>query len=214
MTVLLELPTEETETVEQTSWIWPRPITFAEFLDLSGLPKHVELIDGVVVEKMAVQLDHEKLLVWLIMVIGPYIEDNDLGILLGSRTAVEISQFRGRLPDLLFVKRERMHIVQQKAVYGAPDLTIEIVSPGDRRGQLVALEADYRSLGVSEIVFIDQQKRKVRVLRKRDADYEESEMTEGTLQLESIAGISLEVSWLLSEQRPSARATLARQSVA
>jgi Uma2 family endonuclease len=214
MTILLDLPTEETETVEQTSWIWPRPITFAEFLDLSGLPKHVELIDGVVVKKMAVQLDHEKLLVWLVTILNQYIEDNDLGILLGSRTAVEISQYRGRLPDLLFVKRERMHIVQQKAVYGAPDLTIEIVSPGDRRGQLVALEADYRSLGVAEIVFIDQQKRRVRILRKRGDDYEETLLTEGTLQLESIAGISLEVSWLLSEPRPSARATLARLSVA
>jgi len=204
----LELPPEETETVEMTRWIWPRPITFAEFLELTGLPKHVELIDGVVVEKMAVQLDHEKLLVWLLTILNQYIEDHNLGILLGSRTAVEISQYRGRLPDLLFVKRERMQIVQQKAVFGAPDLTIEIVSPGDRRADRIALEADYRSLKVAEIVFIDQRKKRIRVLRLRGNDYEETTLTTGSLQLESIAGVSLELDWLLSEPRPTARETL------
>jgi Uma2 family endonuclease len=208
MTTVLELPPEETETVELTRWIWPRPITFAEFLELIGLPKQVELIDGIVVEKMAVQLDHEKLLVWLMTILNQYIEDRNLGILLGSRTAVEITQYRGRLPDLLFVKRERMQIVQQKAVYGPPDLTIEIISPGDRKSDQVALEADYRSLGVAEIVFINQRKRQVRVLRKRDNDYEDITLTTGTLELESIAGMRLEVNWLVSEPRPTARETL------
>ncbi len=108
----------------------------------------------------------------------------------------------------MFVKRERMQIVQQKAVFGAPDLTIEIVSPGDRRSDLIALEADYRSLKVAEIVFIDQRKQRVRVLRLRGNDYEETTLTTGSLQLESIAGVSLEISWLLADPRPTARETL------
>src|SRR5689334_3545682 len=106
---------------ETVKWVGARPLTFAEFLEQFGSQDDVELIDGAVVERNMVQLDHEKLLDWLRFVIGLYVRARGLGIVLGSRTAVEINRFRGRLPDLLFVRQARMEIVQQKAIYGAPD---------------------------------------------------------------------------------------------
>ena len=184
-----------------------RPITFAMFLELAG-DCHIELVDGVMVEKMAVQLEHEKLFAWLFHLSGLYVEERDLGIIPGSRTAVEISAFRGRLPDLLFVRRERLHIVQQKAISGAPDLVIELISPHDRPSDIIALETDYRAIGVPEIVFIDQQKQRVRVLHKRDTAYEETELTADLLRFESLEGFALPVEWLFQDPRPTVRATL------
>ncbi|MCS6951098.1 MAG: Uma2 family endonuclease, partial [bacterium] len=105
------------------------PITFEQYLHMFGEDDDYELIDGVAVERMAVQLDHERLFVWLIVLLGQFVEQRQLGIVLGSRSAVRINEFRGRLPDLLFVRAERMSIVQQKAIYGAPDLVIEIIPP-------------------------------------------------------------------------------------
>src|SRR5439155_9204819 len=131
--------------------------------------------------------DHEKLVGWLYHVLGLYVQERNLGIVLGSRTAVEITQFRGRLPDLLFVRQDRMEIVQQKAVYGAPDLVIEVISPGDRPSDIIALETDYRSIGVQEIVFLDQRTSRARILRRHDDAYIEEELTEGALTLESMA---------------------------
>jgi Uma2 family endonuclease len=186
-----------------------RPITFEEFLELTG-KDDLELIDGVMVEKMSVQLEHEKQFAWLYHLSGLYVEERNLGIVLGSRTAVEISMFRGRLPDLLFVRRERMGIVQQKAIYGAPDLVIELVSPNDRPSDVSALETDYRAIGVPEIVFIDQQKRRVRLLRTRAAGYEEEILIGGTLRFESLEGFALQVEWLFQEPRPNLRALLER----
>src|SRR2546422_3138559 len=102
MPALLEEGIEEREEIRK--WIWPRPITFEEFLDLyMGQDDNVELVDGAVVERRMVQYDHEKLLVWLLRVVGDYVEKRRIGEVLGSRTAVEISLFRGRLPDLIFV---------------------------------------------------------------------------------------------------------------
>jgi Uma2 family endonuclease len=46
--------------------------TFSEFLDVEGLDGRAELIDGVIVERSTVQLDHEKLLRWLERVLGLY----------------------------------------------------------------------------------------------------------------------------------------------
>ncbi len=184
-----------------------RPIPFTAFLELSG-DRHIELVAGVMVEKMAAQLEHEKLFVWLDRVVGTYVSHRNLGIVLGSRTAVEISAYGGRLPDLLFVRRERMGIVREKAVYGAPDLVMEIVSPNDRPSDLIALETEYRGLGIPEIVFLDPPRRRVRVLRRRETEYDEDTRTESALRLERVEGMELPVAALLAEPRPDELATI------
>jgi Uma2 family endonuclease len=193
---------------ESIKWVGTRPITFAEFLDLEGHENQAELVDGVVEERSVVQLDHEKLLRWVDHVLTPYVEERGLGIALGSRTAVEIHQFRGRLPDLLFVQHDRMGIVQQKAVFGAPDLVLEVISPNDRPSDVMALEIDYRAIGVAEIVFIDQRKHEVRLLRRREHEYVEEVVTAGAIVLESVGGVRLESDWLFLEPRPGIRATV------
>jgi Uma2 family endonuclease len=192
---------------ETVKWVGARPLTFAEFLEQFGPKDDVELIDGAVVERNMVQLDHEKLVDWLRFVLGLYVRARRLGTLLGSRTAVEINRYRGRLPDLLFVRQERSEILQQKAIYGPPDLIIEVISPGDRPSDVLALETDYRTIGVTEIVFIDQRKRAVRVLRREVDDYAEEVLTGGTLTFQSLGGIRLQMEWLFVAPRPDERVT-------
>src|SRR5579871_4243537 len=103
-------------------WTSERPITFEQFLDLSG-NIDMGLIDGVLVQQEEARLmSHERLFGWLICLLSGYVQYKGLGIVLGSRTAVEIGAYGGRLPDILFVRQERMDIVRQKAIYGAPDL--------------------------------------------------------------------------------------------
>lgn len=185
-----------------------RPIPFAAFLELSA-DRDVELVGGVMVEKMSAQLEHEKLFAWLDRVVGTYVSHRKLGVVLGSRTAVEISAYGGRLPDLLFVRSDRLEIVRARAIHGAPDLVIEIVSPNDRASDLIALETEYRGLGVPEIVFLDMPHQRVRVLRQRETgEYDEEVCTAGALRLEAIEGIELPVAALLRGPRPDEFATV------
>lgn len=180
----------------------PRPLTFDQFVDLFGEDDEVELVDGVVVRRMAARYPHEDLNTWLITVLRAYVRANDLGIVLGSRTAVQITEHRGRLPDVVFVRKERAGIVQEKGIYGAPDLVIEILSPGDKASDTVALEADYRSIGVAEIWFVDQQRKQVRVLRKREADYTEEILSKDVVRSEVVEGFWLKVAWLFAKPLP------------
>src|SRR5207248_453952 len=116
-----------------------------------------------------------------------------------------IHEFGGRLPDLLFVRAERMDIVKERAVYGPPDVVFEIISPSDRRAGLVSRESDYRSIGIPEIVFINQKRREVRVLRKRGDNYLEQLIKNGSVVLEGFDGFWLSLEWLFTEARPSVR---------
>ena len=180
------------------------PIGFARYLEITGDKDFVELVNGVLVEKMAAQLDHEWTIAWLYWVLGVVTSKLQLGIVLGSRTAVEISEFSGRLPDILFVSESRRAIVQEKAIYGAPDLVIEFRSPGDRPSDIIALETDYRHIGVREIVFVDRRKGTIRFLHNRRAGYVETTATSGLFAFKSLPSIRLRAEWLLGDARPDA----------
>lgn len=187
---------------ERTLLVPPRPLTFDEFVEMFDEDQDVELIDGVVVQRMAARLEHEDLQGWFLSVLRSYVRAGELGEVLGSRTAVQITEHRGRLPDILFVRKEHLDILREKGVYGAPDWVIEILPPQDRPTDIIPLEADYRSIGVPEIWFIDQKRKRVRVLRRRQKDYGEVVLGRGVLPWEVVSGFWLKVNWLFVKPLP------------
>ena len=205
-------PTLTRERVEETvtRFVYPHPITFHEWLEMSRSDDFDELIDGTITEKPMVQLDHEKLNVWLFQTVGAYISEEQLGTVLGSRSPVLISEFRGRMPDFFFVRKSREELLTQKATLGAPDLVIELVSPNDRPSDITATETDYRTIGVAEIVSINQTKQSIRVLRKTDTGYTEATLQNEPLVLQTLGGVTLEWDWIFVEPRPSVLQTLQR----
>jgi len=60
------------ERVEETitSYVYPRPITFDEWLETGDHDHPTELINGTPVEQPMVQLEHEKLNLWLLLVLA------------------------------------------------------------------------------------------------------------------------------------------------
>jgi Uma2 family endonuclease len=155
------------ETETQEVLLAGRPITFEEFLQLFGEDDLVELVNGRVVSKMAAKTPHEDLQAWLLSVLRVYVSIRDLGIVLGSRTPVKIDGYNGRLPDIVFVRKEGLHIVTEDAIVEAPDLVIEIRSPGDRRSRVIGLIADYMRIGVFEIWLVDPQGKVLRVFGRK-----------------------------------------------
>ncbi len=188
---------------ERTLLLPTRPLTFDEFVQLFGEDDDVELVDGMVVKRMAAKDIHEDLFRWLFLLLGDYVEMKGLGIVRGSRTPVKITEHRGRLPDLVFVRAENAHIVQEDGIFGTPDLVIEIWSPGDRLSEMLEKEADYRSIGVPEIWLIDQMRKQVRVLRKRGRRYDEQVLRRGILKSEVVEGFWLKVDWMFKKPLPN-----------
>ncbi len=186
-----------------------RAISFEQFLNMAA-GKWVDLVNGVVLEKPMIQLDHELCTSWLYQVIGPYVTRNGIGRMLSSRIMVKTDEFGGRMPDLLFVRQERLEIVQQKAVYGAPDLIFEIVSPGDRASHLQELEAEYFRMGVPELVFINLQKQNIHLLKRQGDAYDETIITNGALTFETLPNLTLQAEWILREPRPDVFDTLSK----
>lgn len=195
-------------------WVVERPLTVDDYLRLTDEDDLYELIDGTLVKReMAVGWRHEQLALWLARLVGEYVETLQLGYVSGSRTAVKINEYRSRLPDLLFIRKERAHIITEMLVLEAPDWVLEIRSAGNRLVEWRALETDYRMIGVSELWLIDPALPLARVARRVGDDYEVIEPQVGRLASSAIPGFWVELEWLFKESRPKVREVLTQLGI-
>jgi hypothetical protein len=100
----LLLETETDQSLEaRVVHVGERAIPFERFLDMAE-GHFVELVQGVIVEKSMIQLDHELCTGWLYQIMGLFAKKRGLGQMLSSRIMVKTDTFAGRIPYLLFVR--------------------------------------------------------------------------------------------------------------
>jgi len=186
-------------------YIAEHPLTLEEFYEMFGEDDDVELIDGVVIQRIAAQDQHEDLFRFLFVLLAVYVEEHSLGIVRGSRTLVPITPHRGRLPDILFVRKEREDIVEQKGLTGAPDLVVEIVSPGDTATEMMQRQTDYEGIGTKEFWIIDQPHSSVRAFTrdKMTNMFVPVKLEENRLRSEVVTGFWLDIDVLWQKPLPS-----------
>ena len=71
-------------------------------------------------------------------------------------------------PDLLYISRERAGILTDKHVRGAPDLVVEILSPGTRKTDEVTKRKLYERFDVREYWVVDPRVNTIDVHRRRN----------------------------------------------
>ena len=70
------------------------------------------------------------------------------GVVLAAPIEVKLRQGRVVQPDLIFIRRERLAIIGETQIVGAPDLVVEIVSPSSRKRDLGWKLRAYEAEGV------------------------------------------------------------------
>jgi Uma2 family endonuclease len=136
--------------------------------DVRALPddgNRYETIAGELFVTPAPTLRHQRVLARLHLLLGAYVERHGLGevffapldVVLGPMTLVE--------PDLLFVARDRSHVLTEREVAGAPDLAVEVVSPSTARTDRGRKRALYQDTHVREYWVVDVDLRQVEVWR-------------------------------------------------
>lgn len=109
--------------------------------------KRYELHDGELILAAAPRMSHQRLQSNLGLHIGPIAKAEAIGEVFFSSTEVYFTETDIVQPDLLFISKERSHIITKDNVQGAPDLVIEILSPSTAhidRGFKRALYARHR----------------------------------------------------------------------
>jgi Uma2 family endonuclease len=146
--------------------------------DLDNYPdddgNHYELIEGELLVSRAPGIPHQIILFRLQGKFFQYLEANPIGRMVPGSGAI-FSDIDAVIPDLVFVTNERWEqIVEGTHFVAAPDLVIEIVSPGreNRRRDRDLKRRLYGKYGVREYWIVDPDDRSVAVYELDDATLE------------------------------------------
>ncbi|MBI3242500.1 MAG: Uma2 family endonuclease [Chloroflexi bacterium] len=151
MTTLANPPVRRVEMMETS----PPRLTHQDFIRLAPEDRKAELIDGILIIMPTPSDIHERLQVFLVKVIGLFADFFSLGEVRGSRSAVRISLHQTYEPDILFVRKDRLHIFADNEIMEAPDLVIEILSNSTAQYDRGVKRENYEKAGVRELWLID-----------------------------------------------------------
>src|SRR6266446_7940376 len=138
--------------------------------DLDACPddnNRYELIEGELFVSRAPGLPHEIVIQNFQVALVDYLKSNPIGRVMPGAGAI-FSNYDAVIPDLAFVSNERWSdIVTNDRFNAAPDLVIEVMSPGkeNRDRDLLVKRQLYAKYGISEYWIVDRENRLVEVYK-------------------------------------------------
>jgi Uma2 family endonuclease len=141
------------------------PLTLEEFLALPETDITYELKDGQAIPKMSPKFFHSSITGAIYLILRQWCQKRGR---VGIEWAVILTR-NGKtwvpVPDLTYVSFERLPAdwMKDEACPVAPELVIEIISPGQSFGDLVEKAADYLNAGVLKVWIVDTQARSITI---------------------------------------------------
>lgn len=159
--------------------------TYAAYAALPDDGHRYEIINGVLYMAPAPTLGHQASNLRFARYLMQYVEDAGLGRVFPAPVDVELAPNVVVQPDVVVVLNANLDILMPERIIGAPDLVVELASPGtagyDRRQKQDA----YARAGVSEYWIADPLARTVEVLRLNEGAYRSLGVFTGQAQLPS-----------------------------
>lgn len=102
---------------------------------------------------------HQKVLAVLTRQIDNYVCNSNLGTVWYSPIDVfpDPEKHNAVVPDIVYVSHENQLQIERRGLYGAPDLLIEILSPGTEVHDFVTKKDLYERVGVREYWLVDPE---------------------------------------------------------
>lgn len=198
---------ETIETTQSQSTAPPNRgyVTFEEYLEQSSDTRQCEWIDGEIITMPGASFEHQSISKFLTTILNLFVSQNDLGEIVYSPFAMKLeTQRRGREPDILFITKEKTHLIKKNYLDGAADLAIEIISPesvGRDRGEKFV---EYEAAGIREYWLIDPTRKQAEFYRlNAEGFYQLDAAPEGVFRSEILPGFFLRVEWLWRETLPT-----------
>jgi Uma2 family endonuclease len=148
-------------------------LTYEDYVLLPEDGRRHELIEGEHFVTPTPVRKHQAIVANLIGLIWPYLQDRSLGRIYTAPFDVIFSNHDVVEPDLLYISHERAQRIETSPwVKGAPDLVVEIGSPGTRTRDETIKRRLYERFEVSEYWIVDPEIDAIKVLRLVSGRYE------------------------------------------
>lgn len=160
----MNLPFQEiASTTEKT-------LTYEDYRKLpEGAP--YQLIGGELVLTPAPGTYHQIISMKLGFQMVDFVSKNGLGIVLFAPIDVYLEETETYQPDIIFIARERMEIIEPARISSAPDLVVEILSPTTAYYDLRKKYKVYERCGVKEYWIVDPEEKSVQVFLLKEGKF-------------------------------------------
>ncbi len=139
--------------------------TYSYYAELPNTDKRYEIIDGVLYMTSPSPNElHQKTSVRIAHYLFSYIELTGKGHVYTAPFDVELSANVVVQPDILVILSGNLQSIARTHIVGAPDLIVEILSPGTNSYDRSIKSSTYARTGVKEYWLADPQQRTVEVL--------------------------------------------------
>jgi Uma2 family endonuclease len=147
----------------------PALLTAEELLQVRIPNKRFELDRGVLVVREPPGGRHGRIAMNVAVELANHVRAHQLGVVYAAETGFTLTRHPDtvRAPDVAFVRRERLATPEPVGYPNvAPDLVVDVLSPGDRPGEILSRIGDWLSAGTTLVWVIDPDRRVARVHRR------------------------------------------------
>jgi Uma2 family endonuclease len=146
-------------------------ISEGDYLRLTDHTRRLaEFVDGRIEVLPMPTMEHQRILLYLVMLLNDFVTPRKLGEVLMAALRVKLDEGEFREPDVLFMLEGNAHKKNNRYWHGA-DLVMEVVSKDDPDRDKVDKRKQYARAGISEYWIVDPHDKSIIVLRLKKDRY-------------------------------------------
>lgn len=145
--------------------------TYEEYYRLDDDQRH-EIIDGNLLMAPSPDMWHQDWLNEINLLVTPFVKRRKLGRTFIAPFDVVLDSENTVQPDLIFVAATNLDIIKPRAIFGTPDLLIELISPSSVRRDRYDKKDLYARFGVKEYWIADPANKSLEILTLKEGRYE------------------------------------------
>jgi len=145
--------------------------TYEEYYKLDD-DRRYEIIGGNLLMAPAPDTWHQDWSRKLFRLIDRFVTKNNLGEVFYAPIDIVLNEENTVQPDIVFIATPNLQIIQRRAIFGVPELLVELVSPSSVRRDRYDKKALYARFGVKEYWIGDPANKALEILTLREGRYE------------------------------------------
>jgi len=168
--------------------------TYEDYVNMSD-DKRYELIEGELLVTPSPTPKHQRISGRLEFKLRRFIAENNLGEIFYAPCDVYLDDENVVQPDIMFISKERLNIIGEKNIQGAPCLTIEIISESSAYRDMVQKKKLYAKFGVKEYWIVIPEEESIEIYLLKDNTYQLSKRygKDDTLETPFLKGLKIEL---------------------
>ncbi|MFZ8786239.1 Uma2 family endonuclease [Thermocrinis sp.] len=145
-----------------------RKYSAQDFERLPEGPPYYQLIEGALIMSPAPSYSHQRTVGKVFLKLSRLLEEKGQGEVLISSIDVYLDEKNVFQPDIVVLLKEGKAKVEEKGIFGPPDVVVEILSPSTAYYDLIVKKEVYERAGVKEYWILDPNRKTFEIYKNTE----------------------------------------------